>query len=97
MQLDYGYWYKPDGRNAKEQQLFQSVEVKPQALEWHLSNACGYRFQYSFDNLNGDLAGEDVFKNAVQRQLYCYETKGLHPRAKIFYDALKHFYGSRRI
>ena len=30
-QVDFGYWYVPDGRNTKQQALFQQVEVKPQA------------------------------------------------------------------
>ena len=30
---DYGYWYKPDGRNEQEQKEFEQVEVIPQAIE----------------------------------------------------------------
>ena len=30
---DFGYWYAPDGRTAEQQRTFESVEVKPQALE----------------------------------------------------------------
>ena len=52
-QIDFGYWYLPDGRTAEQQQVFQSVEVKPQAMEWILSMAAGYRFRVSIDNLNG--------------------------------------------
>ena len=37
--VDFGYWYEPDGRTASQQALFQSVEVKPQAMEWILSIA----------------------------------------------------------
>ena len=38
---DYGYWYAPDGRSAEQQELFEQSEVKPQALEWMFSVACG--------------------------------------------------------
>lgn len=37
--VDFGYWYAPDGRSAEQQELFQAVEVKPQAMEWILSPA----------------------------------------------------------
>lgn len=50
-QADFGYWYAPDGRNPTQQQAFEAVEVKPQALEWLFSLACGYRFSVSVDNL----------------------------------------------
>ena len=33
-QLDYGYWYEPDGRSVAQQRVFESVEARPQALEW---------------------------------------------------------------
>jgi elongation factor P hydroxylase len=36
---DYGYWYKPDGRDAAWQVRFEEVEVKPQALECIFSAA----------------------------------------------------------
>src|SRR4051812_38971252 len=41
---DYGYWYQPDGRNISEQIHFETVEVKPQALEWIFSVAAGSLF-----------------------------------------------------
>src|SRR5690606_1871522 len=52
---DYGYWYAPDGRNAAQQKVFEQVEVKPQALEWIFSEAAGYRFRLSADNLDGGV------------------------------------------
>lgn len=85
---DYGYWYVPDGRNAEQQCLFQSVEVKPQALEWILSRAANYRFQFSIDNLNGAPADIDQFKQAVYQQAVCYQRDGLPPRAQIFRNTL---------
>ena len=48
---DYGYWYRPDGRNDSEQIEFYSVEIKPQALEKLLSESAGINFNYSLDNL----------------------------------------------
>jgi elongation factor P hydroxylase len=93
-QVDYGYWYAPDGRNAQQQKLFQQVEVKPQALEWILSDAAHYPFQFSFDNLTGDDASEDMeaFKSAVYQQKERYCQQGLWSRAERFRLALMHFY-----
>ena len=31
--VDFGYWYAPEGRDSQQQRAFESVEVKPQALE----------------------------------------------------------------
>lgn len=31
---DLGYWYAPDGRTKEQQDLFEQVEIKPQAIEW---------------------------------------------------------------
>lgn len=90
--IDFGYWYEPDGRNAEQQSLFQSVEVKPQAIEWILSQAAGFRFRVSLDNLNGDPADTEAFKQAVYNQVRSYCEKGLHPRAERFRLALSRFY-----
>lgn len=90
--VDYGYWYVPDGRNAEQQALFQQVEVKPQALEWILSKAAGYRFQLSFDNLNGPIEAYEHFKTAVTHQVACYEREGLPARAHRFQQALLGYY-----
>ncbi len=95
-QIDYGYWYVPDGRNAEEQALFQQVEVKPQALEWILSDAAKFRFQFSIDNLNGSEADTEAFKAAVQNQVSNYREQGLWPRAQQFYQAIERFYSSMR-
>lgn len=91
-QVDYGYWYNPDGRTAEQQVLFQQVEVKPQAIEWVLSKACGYGFHFSFDNLNGECLDMTAFKEAVQEQVMYYETRGLPRRAARFHQALCQFY-----
>lgn len=67
---DLGYWYAPDGRTAEQQQLFEQVEVKPQALEWLLTVACDRPFRVSLDNLNGDAGNGHAFKNAVYARLH---------------------------
>lgn len=92
LQEDYGYWYVPDGRNAEQQALFQSVEVKPQALEWILSEAAGYRFQFSLDNLDGEAPQTEVFKQHVLQQKLHYQHHGLPLRAQIFHAALLSYY-----
>ncbi|WP_367606621.1 elongation factor P hydroxylase [Legionella sp. W05-934-2] len=90
---DFGYWYVPDGRSESEQTLFEQVEAKPQALEWILSRACGYRFQISVDNLNGAPVDLAMFKKAILLQVKAYCMKGLPERARIFHEALALFYG----
>lgn len=90
--VDFGYWYIPDGRSASEQKLFQSVEVKPQALEWILSVASGYRFRTSIDNLDGDEADTYAFQLAVHQQVKTYCEQGLSERAETFRRALCNFY-----
>ena len=92
--VDFGYWYAPDGRTAKQQELFLSVEVKPQAIEWILSQAAQYKFQCSFDNLNGEAIDSQLFKMAVFNQVQEYCSKGLPKRAAMFRRALCEFYGT---
>ena len=91
-QIDYGYWYVPDGRSAAQQVQFQQVEIKPQAMEWVLSEAAGYRFQFSIDNLNGEDTDLRPFKYAVEQQVLQYHEQGLPPRAAQFGQALQDFY-----
>ena len=90
--VDYGYWYVPDGRNAEQQALFQQVEVKPQALEWMLSQATGSRFNVSFDNLNGSVEDYAQFQEAVTQKKLKYQQNGLPARAQLFYLALLSYY-----
>lgn len=90
-QLDFGYWYAPEGRSAKQQRAFEAVERKPQALEWYFSKACNYRFQVSADNLeladSADIV-PNTFQQAVLEQALSWQTSGLPARAAIFYRAL---------
>ena len=95
-QVDYGYWYCPDGRTAEEQQKFQSVEIKPQAIEWALSLAAGFRFQVSCDNLSGDEFGQQpdrlAFEKQILDQIKVYLDNGYPPRAQLFIECLAAFY-----
>lgn len=90
--VDFGYWYLPDGRNAQQQELFQKVEVKPQALEWILSRASGTKFRVSIDNLNGMESDTEAFKKAVYLQVSYYCKHGLPERAQQLRNALCDFY-----
>ena len=91
-QVDFGYWYIPDGRTAPEQKLFQSVEIKPQAMEWILSQAAGSHFRVSIDNLNGSESETLAFKIAVYEQVKKYCEEGLSARSDRFRRALCCFY-----
>lgn len=96
-QVDFGYWYVPDGRTEVQQELFQSVEVKPQAMEWILSMAAGFRFRVSIDNLNGSESDTSAFKLAVYQQVKTYCEQGLSARAALFRRSMVQFYNSTPI
>lgn len=89
---DFGYWYVPDGRTAEQQKIFEQVEIKPQAIEWILSVAAGYRFYISADNLNGEATDASEFKQAVFAQVKTYSLKGLPQRAEQLRKKLSDFY-----
>lgn len=89
---DFGYWYEPDGRSEQQQRLFEQVEVKPQAIEWILSNAAGFRYFASADNLDGNPGDTQPFKQAVYEQVKIYAEKGLPKRAETLRKALCDFY-----
>ncbi|VEI57888.1 transporting ATPase [Pasteurella multocida] len=91
---DFGYWYEPDGRSEEQQRLFEKVEVKPQAIEWILSTAAGFRYFASADNLNGNPGDTQPFKNAVYEQVKVYAKKGLPKRAETLRKALCAFYST---
>ncbi len=96
-EVDFGYWYAPDGRSLEEQKLFHIVEVKPQAIEWILSKAAGFRFRPSIDNLNGVDLEEDTqaFKKAIYNQVLTYCKEGLSSRTQLLRTALCQFYGTK--
>ena len=95
-QVDFGYWYVPDGRSAEQQQAFQQVEVKPQALEWIFADACGWPFSISADNLSGESGDDSEFRRSVLAQVWRYCDEGLPPRAGRFRSALASFYQGGR-
>ena len=88
---DFGYWYAPDGRTAAQQQAFERVEIKPQALECLFSLACGRNFQVSQDNLFADFDiststfAQDVYQQA---KAYIAEPHTLPRDAKTLLQAL---------
>ncbi|PJG86390.1 elongation factor P hydroxylase [Conservatibacter flavescens] len=91
---DFGYWYEPDGRSPARQREFEKVEIKPQAIEWILSEAAGLRFFASHDNINGEPGDAAPFKQAVYEQVKTYAEKGLPKRAEQMRKALCAFYGT---
>jgi len=94
---DFGYWYRPDGRSATEQAAFEQVEVKPQALEWILARACGFRFRTSSDNLHGEPGNDAEFRRRVHHQVGVYLAQrgvpGLAARSRRLVAALARHYG----
>lgn len=91
---DYGYWYCPDGRNQEQQAKFETVEIKPQAIEWALSSAANKTFRVSTDNLNGAPVDTLGFQTAVQTQAKRYLISGFPQRAALFIQVLQNFYQS---
>jgi elongation factor P hydroxylase len=85
---DWGYWYAPDGRDAAQQQVFEQMEVKPQALEWLLHAACGLHFRVSLDNLSDGAGDGSAFKDRVYEQACHCIRNGVHERMQCFYQAL---------
>lgn len=87
-QVDYGYWYSPDGRSVEQQRSFEQAEIKPQALEWVLSQAAGLNFRISADNLNAQEGPSEDFKHRVWQQAQSFCADGIPRRAKLYADAL---------
>lgn len=88
-QVDFGYWYCPDGRDIQQQHAFEQVEIKPQALEWCFSVAAGFPFQVSVDNLSGAGSDRFAFQQRVFEQVKMYLTNGMPTRAATFVSALR--------
>ncbi|MPQ76899.1 elongation factor P hydroxylase [Hydrogenovibrio sp. JE_KL2] len=91
-QEDFGYWYQPDGRTEEQQRLFESVEVKPQALEWIFSVSAGFHFVFSADNLNGAAGVSSAFRERVREQALHYLHQGLPSDAQLWSETLIGFY-----
>ena len=90
---DFGYWYAPDGRSAAQQREFLNVEVKPQALEWAFSIACGKTFRVSTDNLNGESTSTAAFEQAVLQQAVGWCEQGFPVRASQWAQACQQHFG----
>ena len=74
--FDFGYWYAADGRSATQQQAFERVEIKPQALECLFTLACRRPFQVSQDNLFADFdTSGSTFPQDVYQQVQTYIAK----------------------
>ena len=97
LQVDFGYWYKPDGRSDEQQRVFEQVETKPQALEWMFSLACGQKFRISADNLGANMAASDVFIQAVAGQAQSWCEGPMPTRGELFVNALAAQFGQRNI
>ncbi len=93
LQVDFGYWYCPDGRDEQMQKQFESVEIKPQALEWIFSVAAGFPFNISCDNLEGSYEPDRIaFQRKVHAQVMDYLQQGLPTRPARLVAALQEFY-----
>lgn len=93
LQDDYGYWYKPDGRDGSGQSEFFRAEAAPQALERAFALAVGARFRISLDNLGGEVRGAAEFAEALKAKLEGYLAEGFPPRADRFLRGLMaHFH-----
>lgn len=90
---DFGYWYRPDGRTQQQQSEFEQVEIKPQAIEWLLSLACGRSFVASADNLSGEVSSDLAFRLAVSAQARSYFQQGLPAQAAELFTKLKLVFG----
>ncbi|MCQ8877735.1 elongation factor P hydroxylase [Pseudoalteromonas shioyasakiensis] len=91
---DYGYWYCPDGRDKAQQAEFESVEIKPQAIEWALSVAAGFEFNVSVDNLNGEQTCRFDFQARVHQQVLYLLSNGFNVRTHKLLKALSEFYNT---
>ncbi|ASP48608.1 elongation factor P hydroxylase [Cognaticolwellia beringensis] len=90
---DYGYWYVPDGRDHEQQAKFESVEIKPQAIEWALCAATGKDFDVSTDNLLGEGETDRIaFKAKVYQQVLRYLDIGFPKDAATFITVLATHY-----
>lgn len=88
-QVDFGYWYAPDGRSREQQQQFEQLEIAPQALEWIFNVAAGHRFRVSSDNLSGGGAFDPAaFRYNVQQEVFRRLRDGLPERTDRFVRAL---------
>lgn len=83
---DYGYWYTPDDRDARQQAAFFAVEARPQALEQIFCEALGIAFRPSIDNLSLEIPENQcrAFAVRVDTARTRYLSEGLPGRAARF-------------
>lgn len=86
--VDFGYWYAPDGRDAEQQQVFEGLEIKPQAIEWMLAKAAGFRYRVSCDNLLSGPFDLQAFKRNIHREVMRRFDEGLPDRTQRLIDTL---------
>lgn len=88
---DYGYWYSPDDRSAREQAAFFAVEARPQAIESLFCEALGVDFAPSVDNLSLPICEADlsVFRARLAAARDRFQDRGLPPRAQRFLQRLR--------
>lgn len=93
LQLDFGYWYVPEGRSTADQTRFLSVEVKPQAIELLFSLCADFPFRVSVDNFseNSTQLAESFYRKVIEQALH-YVERGLPARSQIFCEALIAYY-----
>ena len=93
--IDYGYWYK-ENRTEEEQLQFESLEIRPQALEWIFSEAAGVRFRVSLDNFERMTGDCFEFRASVRE-----EARNLVPlvneRASLFLSDLVSVSGNKKV
>ncbi len=93
--IDYGYWYK-ENRTEEEQLQFESLEIRPQALEWIFSEAAGVRFRVSLDNFERMTGDCFEFRASVRE-----EARNLVPlvneRASLFLSDLVSVSGNKEV
>jgi len=92
LQDDYGYWYR-ESRDALQQAEFESLESRPQALEWIFSVAAGVGFRVSCDNFDEASLNLENLRRQVRAKARCYISKGLPNRAALMADTLADYSG----
>ncbi|XPE56836.1 elongation factor P hydroxylase [Shigella flexneri] len=79
-QVDFGYWYCPDGRDAETKGQFEDVEVKPQAFDCVVARGGGFRSTLAATTWKVTLNRTIVFQRRVHAQVMTYLTRGIPSR-----------------
>ena len=87
LQVDYGYWYSAD-RDGSKQRAFETAEIRPQSLEWILSEASHTCFRISRDNFDEATVSLNEFRDGVCQAARSWLRGGLPPRAREMIDCL---------